>query len=127
MKYLPDTNIFILGLKNHSPESDILKFSAHKMALSVVVIAEFYPKASSQDLKIFDVISGKLPILNIDFEIAKQAGLYRKSQFQKKRKSYLNDCFLAAQAKLNNLTIVTNNKSDFQFKDIKVVSPKELL
>jgi len=41
----------------------------------------------------------------------------------KTKRVHLLDCFLAAQAKINKLTLVTHNKSDFPMKDIKVISP----
>lgn len=54
--------------------------------------------------------------------VAKVAAEYRKQSFKTKR-VHLLDCFLAAQAKINKLTLVTNNRSDFPMTDIKVVTP----
>lgn len=62
------------------------------------------------------------PILEVNLEVARLAGEYRK-KFLKKKRIQLLDYFLAAQAKLNNLILVTHNKSDFPMKDIKVISP----
>lgn len=127
MKYLPDTNTFILGFKKSKYETLFLQQFANEIAISVVVIGEFYPKASKQDLKAIELLYNKLPILTVDLDIALQAGRYRKMQFKKQSRSYLNDCFLAAQANIHDLVLVTNNKKDFNFKDIKVVSPRELI
>ena len=125
MKYLPDTNIFIKALYGREPEAKFfLKHLTNaNIALSVIVVGEFYPKAEPADLKAFNALLKHLPIVNIDLKTATVAGLYRKKYSRKTKKVYLLDCFIAAQAKVNNLILVTNNKSDFPMRDIKVITP----
>lgn len=128
MMYLPDTNVLIVGVKKkESPEAFFLRNCANKSVLSVIVISEFLSKASLSEEKMISRLRERIPILDITEDIAVQAGKYRKAWLKKKSKGYLIDCYLAAQAKLHNLTLVTNNTRDFQFKGIKVVSPKDIV
>jgi len=125
MKYLPDTNIFIRALYGHEPEAGFLvgEISKNNIAISVIVIGEFYPKAEGAELRSFNKLLDHLSVIPLDSESAKTAGLYRKKYLRKAKKVFLLDCFLAAQAKINNLVLVTNNTTDFPMKDIKVTSP----
>lgn len=122
--YLPDTNIFILGLRGQEPEASFLKKAIlnNKLFISVIVIGEFLSKVEDQEAEAFNKLINTYEVLLIDEEAARIAADYRKESFKLKR-ALLLDCFLAAQAKLNHLTLVTNNKSDFPMKDIKVISP----
>lgn len=124
MKYLPDANIFIRAAKGDDVESDFLNTAIKKkqIVISTVVIAEFLVKAGEAEEKTFKELLSFFPIISIDSEVAQLAAQYRKESLKIKRVQML-DCFLAAQAKLKGLVLVTNNKSDFPMKDIKVISP----
>lgn len=123
--YLLDTNIFIPAFQGNEPEASFLKEAVEEdtITISVVVIAEFYGKATTKEKRVFDKLISKFEVISIDQETAKIAGLYRK-QFQRKTKQgFLLDCFLAAQAKVHNFVLVTNNRVDFPMKDISIISP----
>lgn len=123
-KFLPDTNIFILGLRGNEPEATFLKKAIEnkRLYISVVVIGEFLSKVKEQDVKVFDPLVNIFKVLPVDQKVARIAAQLRQESLKTKR-AYLVDCFLAAQAKIHNLTLVTNNKSDFPMKDIKIISP----
>lgn len=123
MQYLPDTNIFIRAAKGYSPESGFLSKTIRKrqVVISTVVAAEFLVKASNVEQKTFENLLSEFVIIGVDIEVAKLAAEYRKQSFKTKR-VHLLDCFLAAQVKLKNLILVTNNKSDFPMKDIKIIT-----
>lgn len=123
-KFLPDTNIFIRASKGFEKELTFLnqQIENGELIISVIVIGEFYPRASEGEKQIFDDLVDRFGVLGIDEEVAKTAGNYRQEFIRKSKKVFLLDCFLAAQAKLNNLTLVTNNKSDFPMKDIKIIA-----
>lgn len=123
--YLLDTNIFILGLKGNEKEALLLNkaISKNRLAISVIVMAEFLSKAEGEGKVNFLKLVEKFSVLSIDAQVAQLAADYRKQLLQKTKRVILLDCFLAAQARLNNLILVTNNKADFPMKDIKVVSP----
>ncbi|MBU1940517.1 MAG: PIN domain-containing protein, partial [Candidatus Thermoplasmatota archaeon] len=96
------------------------------IVVSVITIGEFYPKAEADEMKAFNKLLNRFPIIPLDFETAKIAGLYRKKYLRKTKKVFLLDCFLAGQAKVHNLTLVTNNTADFPMKDIEIISPQKL-
>lgn len=124
MQYLPDTNVFIKAAKGYSAESAFLSktIKRRQIMISSVVAAEFLAKASTAEQKTFEPLLSEFVILNVNIEIARIAAEYRKQSF-KTKKAHLLDCFLAAQAKLNKLVLVTNDKSDFPMKDIKIILP----
>lgn len=123
--YLIDTNVLILALKSMEPDKSFLKrvISQKRLYLSVISVGEFLSQATQEAKDKFDKLLIKSPILAVDLETARVAAEYRKQLLQKSRRNLLIDCFLAAQAKIHNLTLVTNNKTDFPMKDIKVISP----
>lgn len=122
--YLLDTNVLILGIKGLDPDKAFLEkaISENKLFLSVISIAEFLSQASGEAGDELEKLTKAFPILSVDEKTARAAAAYRK-KFLKVRRIQLLDYFLAAQAKIHNLTFVTNNKSDFPMKDIKVISP----
>lgn len=127
--YLPDSNIFIRGLnRGASPETTFLQRCTldKKIAISVIVVAEFLVKAGKEEIEVFNKLLKRFGTISIDEKIARVAGEYRK-QFQRKTKQgFLLDCFLAAQAKVHDLVLVTNNLSDFPMKDISIISPSSI-
>lgn len=123
--YLPDTNVLILAAKAQEPDKGFIEKALAKkeIYLSVIVISEFLSRASNEEEIKFNVLIAIFPILTIELEAAKQAAEYRK-RFLKTRRGQLLDYLLAAQAKLNHLTLVTNNVADFPMRDIKIIAPK---
>ena len=124
MPFLLDTNVYIRALVGRNPDSAFLKHAVRNKAviLSPVVIAEFLPRALREEQEIFEEIVRSFPLVSIDEETARIAAAYRK-QFLQKSRTKLLDCFLAAQAKQHNATLVTNNREDFPMRDIKIISP----
>lgn len=124
MMYLPDSNIFIGAFSSSGPEKPFLQkiIKTKKLRISAVVAAEFLAKTSQQDEEVFNRLMEEFPVLVVDKEIAKVAAEYRKQFLRKTKRIFLLDCFLAAQAKVHHLTLVTNNKADFPMRDIKVVT-----
>lgn len=123
--YLPDTNIFILGFQEKTPESRFLAGAITKAQLSIsaVVVGEFLAKADGGEKRGFLQLMDVFEVLPVDREVAMVAAEYRKRMILKTKRVVMIDCFLAAQAKLNNLTLVTKNTSDFPMKDIKIIKP----
>lgn len=122
--YLLDTNVLILGIKGSEPDRTFLKkvISKKQLYLSVISVSEFLSQASEEAEEKFKALLINFPILSVDLETAKLVAEYRKKYLKKKRIQLL-DYFIAAQAKLNNLTLVTGNISDFPMKDVKVIAP----
>lgn len=122
--FLLDTNVLILGIKGFDPDKSFLEkaISKNKLCLSVISVAEFLSQASNEAENELDKLTRIFPTLLVDEKAARIAAEYRK-KFLKNRRVQLLDYFLAAQAKIHNLTLVTNNKSDFPMKDIKIIKP----
>jgi len=123
--FLPDTNIFIRAFHKKEAETTFLNkaITQNKLAISVVVIAEFFPRALPEELNAFYKLLDIFQIIEIDREIAEVAGQYRKDFVRKTKRIFVVDCFLAAQARVHNLILVTNNRPDFPMKDIKIIPP----
>lgn len=124
MQYLPDTNIFIMAAKGYLPQAKFLSTAIKKkqVMISSVVAGEFLAKANTEEEKSFEGLLSQFNIIPVSLEVARVAAKYRKDSLKNKRVHML-DCFLAAQAKLHNLTLVTHNKADFPMKDIKIITP----
>lgn len=122
--YLLDTNVLILAIKAKEPDKSFLKkvISQKQLYISAISVGEFLSQAEKEAENKFNRLIREFPILDIDVDTAKIAAQYRK-KFLKIRRTQLLDYFIAAQAKINNLTLVTNNKSDFPMKDIQIISP----
>ncbi len=123
--YLPDANVFIKALYGVEPDASFLRKAIEKKRLyiSVVSTAEFFAKTAKKEKEKFERLLVRFPNLPIDLEIARLAAEYRTQFSRKTKRIFLLDCFLAAQAKVHHLTLVTNNRSDFPMKDIKVILP----
>lgn len=124
---LPDANIFIRALKGEEPEASFFSklLNAGKIYISVVAASEFLVKAKEGEAEFFERLLAELPVLNIDLEVARVGAEYRKLLIKRTKRTILLDCFLAAQAKVHHLTLVTNNKGDFPMRDIKIITPKK--
>ena len=124
--YLLDTNILIYAFKGKEPFSSLFAKWARKNELCLSVIAVFEFLIGAEDLEIIKLESliENINLYDVNYEIAVQATEYRKDFLLKQKKVFLLDCMIAATAKVNNLTLVTVNKSDYPMKDIKVISPK---
>lgn len=93
-----------------------------ELVLSVITVAEVLAKATNEEEQIFRDLMNRFPVLTVDLEVSEIAVEYRKQSIKTKR-VHLVDCFLAAQAKINKLVLVTNNKADFPMTNIKVITP----
>lgn len=123
--FLPDSNIFIRAFQKKEKEATFLNkaIAQNKLAISVIVIAEFFPRALPEELEGFHKLLDTFQIIEIDRKISEVAGQYRKDFIRKTKRIFVVDCFLAAQAKVHNLILVTNNRPDFPMKDIKIIVP----
>ncbi|KKR80914.1 MAG: putative ribonuclease VapC [Candidatus Daviesbacteria bacterium GW2011_GWA1_41_61] len=122
--YLVDTNVLILAISKQDPDYSFLQkiITKKQLILSVIPVAEFLSQSSEGEDMELERLLAAFQVLGVDLKVAQLAGEYRK-KFLKQRRIQLLDYFIAAQAKLHNLTLVTNNKADFPMKDIKIISP----
>jgi len=126
--YLIDTNVIVYAYLGKDADSRFLRnaIENHLGNISVIVAGEFLTKAPKKQERTFKKLLSIFPILDIDLTVAESAAKYRK-RYLKTSRSKMLDNMLAAQAKINKLTLVTHNKKDFPMKDIKIVSPEEIV
>jgi len=122
--YILDTNVLIRGVAGKRPDAAFLEKTINKKSvyISVISIAEFLVKPLKGEASSFEELLKISRILEVDERTARQASVYRR-KYLKKSRSKLLDNIIAAQAKVHQLTLVTNNTSDFPMKDIKVILP----
>ncbi len=122
--YLVDTNVLILAINKKEPDYSFLQqiIMKNELHLSVVSVGEFLSRSTFEEEEELEKLIKNFPVLLVDLETARLAAEYRK-KFLKKKRIQLLDYFIAAQAKLNNLILITRNIVDFPMKDIKIKMP----
>lgn len=120
MKYMLDTNIIIYA-KNNRPELVLKKlrqFKPEDLCISAISVAELeYGAENSSRPEInraaLYVLLSNISVLPFDSNSAYEYGKIR--HFLKTRGEMIgsNDLLIAAHAKANNLTLVTNNTNEF--------------
>ncbi len=119
LRYLLDTNIVIYVMKRRPPEL-LQVFNAHAghMAISVVTLAELMHGAekSSQPLRNFAAIEdfcSRLEVLPYTAKAAQHYGAIRAVLERGGEPIGVNDLHIAAYARSEGLTLVTNNMREF--------------
>ena len=123
--FLLDTDILIWAIRGRKDVVEALQGLKELGATSVsaVSVGEIYQNVFPSELtETEDFLLGH-EIYLVDYKVAKQAGLYRREYIKMVAKLSLDDCFIAATAKLNDLMLLTMNIRHFPMKDIDVASP----
>ncbi len=123
--YLLDTDILIWLTRSHPNAIKALEILKDKSAccLSTVTVAEIYKNIYASEIAYTDEIISNHPLLPLDAQSAKQAGLYWRDYYHKFQALSIPDCMIAATAKSHNLTLVTLNAKHFPMSDITVLNP----
>ena len=119
-----DTNIIIYATSGIEPfvsilEESILNNEASICALSII---EYLSKATPQERLEFKKLLDIIIIFSIDKDVALQASEYKGKYTILKKRQMLVDTFIAATAKVYNLTLITNDQVGFPMKDIKIIN-----
>ena len=130
MIYLLDTNICIYALKNHPPEvlARLKEVGRAAVAVSVITVLELRQGAekSREAARVhekLDLFLGPLDILPFDEEAALAGARLRAQLEQQGRPIGDLDSLIAAQALALDLTVVTNNRREFdRVPGLKVVN-----
>lgn len=93
-----------------------------QLGYSVVTKAELYAGLRDGEEDAVVSLLNSMDEFPVDGEIAKQAGLYRRT-FMKSHELLLPDALIAATAKCVGAKLVTCNIKDFPMKDIAVERP----
>ncbi len=120
IKYLLDTNIVIYVIKQR-PLSALEVFNRHRghMAISAITLAELvhgseksqYP---ARNLNVLEDFCSRLVVLPYTPEAAYHYGSIRSALEQAGQPIGVNDLHIAAHARSQGLTLVTNNTREFK-------------
>lgn len=120
LRFLLDTNIVIYVIKRRPPEAHVL-FNRHagRMAISAVTLAELMhgvEKSSRPDenLRVVDDFCSRLDVLPYGAKAASHYGTIRAALERVGQPIGINDLHIAAHARSEGLTLVTNNVREFE-------------
>ena len=120
LRYLLDTNICIYVIKRR-PESLLVQFNenASHLAISAVTLAELLHGAekSSQPQRILSVVENfcsRLDVLDYGAKAAQHYGQIRSALDRRGIPIGVNDLHIAAHARSEGLTLVSNNLREFE-------------
>jgi tRNA(fMet)-specific endonuclease VapC len=120
LKYLLDTNIVIYVIKQR-PLAVLDIFNRHhgRMAISSITLAELAHGAEkssdlSRNMAVVEDFVSRLNVLAYDDKAAWQYGNIRATLEKAGQPIGVNDLHIAAHARSNGLTLVTNNLREFE-------------
>ncbi len=119
LRYLLDTNIVIYVLKRRPLEVlDTFNRHAARMAISAVTLAELMHGAEKSsrvedNLRVVEDFTSRLEVLPYGARAAQHYGQIRADLERLGQGIGVNDLHIAAQARSEGLTLVTNNLGEF--------------
>ncbi|WP_085317903.1 type II toxin-antitoxin system tRNA(fMet)-specific endonuclease VapC [Derxia lacustris] len=120
LRYLLDTNIVIHVIKRRPPEVRELFNRQHgRMAISAITLAELMHGAEKsadppRNLAVVDDFCSRLTVLPYGEKAAAHYGAIRAALELAGTPIGVNDLHIAAQARSEGLTLVTNNLREFE-------------
>ena len=123
LRYLLDTNIVIYVIKN-KPVSALKVFNEHAehMAISTITLAELLhgaekSNAPARSLAVVEDFCSRLELLPYGPKAAQHYGSIRSALEMRGQTIGVNDLHIAAHARSEGLTLVTNNLREFERVD----------
>ncbi len=120
LKYLLDTNIVVYVIKQR-PHPALEVFNRHhvRMAISAITLAELVHGAEkssdvAQNTAVVEDFVSRLAVLPYDDKAAWHYGNIRASLEKIGQPIGVNDLHIAAHARGNGMTLVTNNMREFE-------------
>ncbi len=120
LKYLLDTNIVIYVIKRRPIEvMGVFNENAGRMAISAITLSELYHGAEksakvAQNLAVVEEFSSLLEVLPYTAKAASHYGAIRTALEKAGQPIGLNHLHIAAHARSEGLTLVTNNLGEFE-------------
>lgn len=120
LKYLLDTNIVIYVIKLRPIEvMGIFNENAGRMAISAITLSELFYGAEksakvAQNLAVVEEFSSLLEVLPYTAKASQHYGAIRSAVEKVGRTIGVNDLHIAAHARSEGLTLVTNNLREFE-------------
>ena len=119
LKYLLDTNIVIYVLKRRPPEvREVFNRHQGRMSISAITLGELVHGAEksrfpSRNLDVIEDFCSRLSVLAYPAPAAHHYGSIRAALEAQGRTIGVNDLHIAAHARSEGLTLVTNNLGEF--------------
>jgi tRNA(fMet)-specific endonuclease VapC len=120
LKYLLDTNIAIYVIKRR-PIEVLARFNEHaeRMAISAITLGELLHGAEksarvAQNLAAVEEFASRLQVLPYPAKAAQHYGAIRAALEKVGRPIGVNDLHIAAHARSEGLTLVSNNLAEFE-------------
>ncbi len=120
LKYLLDTNIVIYVIKRRPIEvMGVFNENAGRMAISAVTLSELFHGAEksarvAQNLAVVEEFASLLEVLPYSAKASQHYGAIRAALEKVGRPIGVNDLHIAAHARSEGLTLVTNNLGEFK-------------
>lgn len=120
LKYLLDTNIVIYVIKRRPAEVlGLFNENAGRMAISAITLAELIHGAEkstrvAQNLAVVDDFASRLEVLPYTSRASQHYGAIRAVLERAGRPIGVNDLHIAAHARSEGLTLVTNDLAEFE-------------
>ncbi|WP_310460080.1 type II toxin-antitoxin system VapC family toxin [Sphaerotilus sp.] len=119
LKYLLDTNIVIYVIKHRPPEvREVFNHHHGRMAISAVTLAELLHGAEKsadvpRNLRVVEDFCSRLDVLPYGLKSAQHYGSIRAALERRGLPIGVNDLHIAAHARSEGLTLVSNNLREF--------------
>jgi len=120
LRYLLDTNIVIYVIKRRPPEvREVFNRQHGRMAISAITLAELAHGAEKsgdppRNLAVIEDFCSRLEVLPYTAKAAMHFGSIRAALEARGTPIGLNDLHIAAHARSEGLTLVTNNLREFE-------------
>lgn len=120
LKFLLDTNIVIYVIKRRPVEVlGLFNENAGRMAISSITLSELLHGAEkstrvAQNLAVVEDFASRLDVLPYTARASQHYGAIRAALERAGRPIGVNDLHIAAHARSEGLTLVTNNLSEFE-------------
>lgn len=120
LKYLLDTNIVIYVIKRRPVEVlSVFNANAGRLAISAITLSELFHGAEKsskvqQNLAVVEEFSSLLEVLPYTAKASQHYGAIRSELEKSGRPIGVNDLHIAAHARSEGLTLVTNNLGEFE-------------
>lgn len=120
LKYLLDTNIVIYVIKRRPIEvMGAFNDNAGRMAISAITLSELFHGAEksakvAQNLAVVEEFASLLEVLPYGSKASQHYGAIRTALERTGRPIGVNDLHIAAHARSEGLTLVTNNLAEFE-------------
>jgi tRNA(fMet)-specific endonuclease VapC len=120
LKYLLDTHIVIDVIKRRPLEvMGVFNENTGRMAISAITLSELYHGAEksakvTQNLAVVEEFASRLEVLPYSAKASQHYGAVRAELEKAGRPIGVNDLHIAAHARSEGLTLVTNNMGEFE-------------